>query len=151
MDLKILWTPEVQLLVKLLLVAVFGGVIGFEREYFGKAAGLRTHCLVAVASCLFMEVSTGIFELYKTQVLVDPSRIAAQVVSGIGFLGAGAILRSGVSVKGLTTAASLWAVAAIGLACGVGLYVAAICTTAIVVIILCLFSKLEARITKRVE
>jgi len=151
MEIKTLWTPEIQLLVKLLLAAVFGGVIGFEREYFGKAAGLRTHCLVAVASCLIMEISIGIFEMYKTQTAVDPSRIAAQVVSGIGFLGAGAILRSGASVKGLTTAASLWAVAAIGLACGIGFYLAAVFTTMIVVAILFLFAKLETRISKRIE
>jgi len=135
--------------VRLALAGVLGGAVGFEREYFGKAAGLRTHCLVAVASCLIMEVSTGIFELYKSQVAVDPSRIAAQVVSGIGFLGAGAIIRSGTSIKGLTTAASLWAVSAIGLACGIGFYSAAIFTTVIVLAILFLFSRLEARLIRK--
>jgi len=135
--------------VRLVLAGVLASAIGFEREYFGKAAGLRTHCLVAVASCLIMEVSTGIFELYKSQVVVDPSRIAAQVVSGIGFLGAGAIIRSGTSIKGLTTAASLWAVSAIGLACGVGFYSAAIFTTVIVLAILFLFSRLEARLIRK--
>jgi putative Mg2+ transporter-C (MgtC) family protein len=101
---------------------VLGGAIGFEREHSGHAAGLRTHLLVGLASTLFMLVSTQFtfFQRYEKDdlITVDTSRIAASVVSGIGFLGAGAILRTGLSIQGLTTAASLWLVAALGLASG---------------------------------
>ena len=105
---------------------VLGAVIGYERERSGHPAGLRTHLLVALTSATFMLVSTQFvyFQPYAKDdlVTVDPSRIAASVVTGIGFLGAGAILRNGISVQGLTTAASLWLVAAIGLAAGGGMY-----------------------------
>lgn len=138
-----------ELIARLALSAVLGGVIGFEREYFGKAAGFRTHALVAAASSLMMVVAIHMFEIYGKEVEMDPSRIAAQVVSGIGFIGAGAIIRSGVSVKGITTAASLWAVSGIGLACGVGFYEGALYATLIVVIILFVFPKLEARLLRR--
>ena len=117
---------------RLALAALLGSVIGLERERLLWAAGLRTHMLVCVGSCLIMLVSAfGFADALGTKnVVLDPSRIAAQVVSGIGFLGAGTILLRGEVVKGLTTAASLWAVAAIGLAIGSGLYVPAVATTA---------------------
>lgn len=140
---------HLDLVSRLAVAAVLGGLVGFEREYFGKAAGFRTHALVSMASSLIMLVSIEIFELYRGRVEVDPSRIAAQVVSGIGFIGAGAIIRSGVSVKGITTAASLWAVAGIGLACGIGFYEGALYATAIVLIILWMFAKVEAKILRR--
>jgi putative Mg2+ transporter-C (MgtC) family protein len=106
-------------LLRLLVAAVLGSLIGFERERLLWAAGIRTHMLVCVGACLFMIVSAyGFASVLGPNVVLDPSRIAAQVVSGIGFLGAGAILARGEIVKGLTTAASIWTVAAIGLAVG---------------------------------
>ncbi len=140
---------HVDLFLRLASAAVLGAIVGIEREYFGKAAGFRTHALVAAASSLIMLVSVEIYEMYKGQVQVDPSRIAAQVVSGIGFIGAGAIIRSGASVKGITTAASLWAVSGIGLACGIGFYEGALYATVIVIVILFMFTKLESKLLKR--
>ena len=136
---------------RLLLAAVLGSAIGFERERLAWAAGMRTHMLVAVGACLIMIVSAYGFSevLGRPNIVLDPSRIAAQVVSGIGFLGAGTILLRGEVVKGLTTAASLWGVAAIGLACGAGLYVAAIATTAIVLVILAGVKPFEERYRAR--
>lgn len=125
-------------IIRLVIAAVAGSIIGFERERLQWAAGLRTHMLVCVGSCLVMIVSAFGFSevLHQKNIVLDPSRIAAQVVSGIGFLGAGTILLRGEVVRGLTTAASLWAVAAIGLAVGSGLYIAALSTTTIVLLIL---------------
>ena len=137
-------------LLRLLVAALAGSVIGFERERLQWAAGLRTHMLVCVGSCLVVIVSAhGFADVLSTRVVLDPSRIAAQVVSGIGFLGAGTILLRGEIVKGLTTAASLWAVAAIGLAIGTGLYVAGLATTLIVVVILAGLKPVEERIRER--
>src|SRR6201991_439445 len=125
-------------LLRLLTAAILGSMIGFERERLLWAAGIRTHMLVCVGSCLIMIVSQYGFSNILTyeHVVLDPSRIAAQVVSGIGFLGAGSILARGEIVKGLTTAASIWSVAAIGLAVGGGLYFAAGASTLIIVTIL---------------
>jgi putative Mg2+ transporter-C (MgtC) family protein len=127
-----------EMVARLILAGALGSVIGFERERLLWAAGLRTHMLVCVGSCLIMLVSAFGFAdaLGQKNIVLDPSRVAAQVVSGIGFLGAGTILLRGEVVKGLTTAASLWAVAAIGLAIGGGLYVAGIATTVLVIGIL---------------
>jgi putative Mg2+ transporter-C (MgtC) family protein len=134
--------------LRLLLAALLGSTVGYERQRKEGSAGLRTHMLVCVGSALIMIVSAFGFEdiLGRPDVVLDPSRVAAQVVSGIGFLGAGTILflRPRV-IKGLTTAAGLWSVAAIGLAVGGGLYTAALMTTAIVLIILWLIKPLEAR------
>ena len=142
---------SVETIVRLLLAAVAGSMIGFERERLQWSAGLRTHMLVCVGSCLIVIVSAyGFSDVLGTHVVLDPSRIAAQVVSGIGFLGAGTILLRGEVVKGLTTAASLWAVAAIGLAVGSGLYVAAIATTIIVLAILAGLKPIEDRVRDRV-
>lgn len=140
---------HLDIFLRLISAAFLGAIVGIEREYFGKAAGFRTHALVAAASSLIMLVSIEIYELYKGSVPVDPSRIAAQVVSGIGFIGAGAIIRSGASVKGITTAASLWAVSGIGLACGIGFYEGALYSTGIVIVILLIFTKLESKLLKR--
>ncbi|MFM0076718.1 MgtC/SapB family protein [Paraburkholderia sediminicola] len=125
---------NIELIARLLFAAVLGGVIGFERERFAFPAGLRTHMLVCVASSLVMIVSAFGFEDTRSMpnIALDPSRVAAQVVSGIGFLGAGAILLRGEVVRGLTTAASVWAVAGIGLAAGGGLYVLALAATVII-------------------
>ncbi len=139
-------------ILRLLIAALAGSVIGYERERLQWAAGLRTHMLVCVGSCLIVIVSAyGFSEVLGPHVVLDPSRIAAQVVSGIGFLGAGTILLRGEVVKGLTTAASLWAVAAIGLAVGAGLYVAAVATTVIVLVILAGVKPLEERVRARVQ
>jgi putative Mg2+ transporter-C (MgtC) family protein len=113
------------ILLRLSVAAALGGAIGLERELRERQAGLRTHLVVCVGSALFTLVSAYAF----TSPRVDPTRIAAQIVSGIGFLGAGAIIRQGLSVRGLTTAATLWLVAAIGMASGAGYYDAAIIAT----------------------
>jgi putative Mg2+ transporter-C (MgtC) family protein len=128
---------------RLILSAILGGLIGVEREFRKRAAGLRTHILVCVGSCLIMLTSIYVFDIYKGIAQVDPSRIAAGVITGIGFLGAGAILRSGDSVHGLTTAATLWMMAAIGLAVGCGFYSAAIFTTVLAMVVLLVIWKLE--------
>ena len=129
------------------MAALLGSVIGFERERLNWAAGLRTHMLVCVGASLMMMVSAFGFADALTQknVVLDPSRVAAQVVSGIGFLGAGSILLRGEVVRGLTTAASLWSVAGIGLAVGGGMYTAAFGATIIILIILAGVKPLERR------
>ena len=127
-------------LFRLALAAVLGGAIGFEREYREREAGLRTHLLVCVGSALFTIISAYGFHDFLTSgdqvVRTDPTRIAAQVVTGIGFLGAGAIIRQGLSIRGLTTAATLWVAAAIGMAAGAGYYPGAIIGTVITLIAL---------------
>jgi putative Mg2+ transporter-C (MgtC) family protein len=125
-------TFQGDLILRLLVAAVLGAAVGLEREFHDHPAGTRTHLLVAVGSALFTVLSVHGFADQGAN--VDPTRIAAQIVTGIGFLGAGAIIHYGTSVKGLTTAASLWATAAIGLASGVGLYVLAVVTTVLVVV-----------------
>ncbi|MHB1243156.1 MAG: MgtC/SapB family protein [Gaiellaceae bacterium] len=135
--------PDLELwegLLRLLLAALLAGVIGIERELREQEAGLRTHMLVCVGATMFMLVGVYGWSGYELGndigVVVDPSRVASYVVSGIGFLGAGAIIRHGINVKGLTTAASLWVVAAIGVAVGGGMYVLAVATTALVILAL---------------
>lgn len=134
-----------EMLIRLLSAAALGSLIGFERERLLWAAGIRTHMLVCVGSCLIMLVSQYGFSniLTRQNIVLDPSRIAAQVVTGIGFLGAGSIIARGEIVKGLTTAASIWTVAAIGLAVGGGLYLAAGASTVIILIILAGIKPLE--------
>jgi len=139
-----------ELILRLLLAAALGSVIGIDRERLVWAAGLRTHMLVSVGACLFMVVSAyGFNDVLGPHIVLDPSRVAAQVVSGIGFLGAGSILLRGEVVRGLTTAASLWTVAAIGLAVGRGLYIEAIAATVIILIILAGIKPLETRLLGR--
>lgn len=122
--------------LRLTLAVIVGGLIGFEREVRRHSAGLRTHILVCLGSCLIMLTSLYIFDIYKDSVCLDPARIAAGVITGIGFLGAGAIIRSGEAVKGLTTAACLWLVAAIGLGIGCGFYSASLITAILAIIVL---------------
>lgn len=137
--------PHSETLIRLLLAAALGSLVGLERERLLWAAGIRTHMLVSVGACLFMLVSAYGFSdsLRGEHVVLDPSRAAAQVVSGIGFLGAGAILARGEIVRGLTTAASIWSVAAIGLAVGGGLFFAAAASTVIILVILAGIKPLE--------
>jgi len=134
---------------KLLLAAFLGAVIGLEREIHGRPAGFRTHLLVSLGSCLFVIASIRFYTVFgnfsgSVPVGVDPGRVAAQVVTGIGFLGAGAIIREKFSVRGLTTAACLWIASAIGLACGVGLFGISMLVTVISLISLLLLKRIEA-------
>ena len=143
--------PATDLIARLLLAALLGSLIGLERERLHWVAGLRTHMLVCVGSTLIMIVSAYGFAavLDHPDIALDPSRMAAQVVSGIGFLGAGTILLRQEIVRGLTTAASLWVVAAIGLAVGGGLYLAAVSTTVLILAILMGLKPLERRLMVR--
>jgi len=127
---------EMEFLWRLLAATVMGAAIGIEREYHAKEAGIRTHLLVALGSCLFMILSAYGFDAFlaKEHTSFDPSRIASQVVTGIGFIGAGTIILQKQMVRGLTTAAGLWVTAAIGLACGIGMYVIAVVTTVLVLV-----------------
>jgi putative Mg2+ transporter-C (MgtC) family protein len=138
-------TPaDIQFAVKLCVATLLGALIGLEREVHGKEAGFKTYSLVCLGSALMMIVSIDVFEIYKGVAAVDPGRIAAQAVTGIGFLGAGAIIRSHEgSIRGLTTAAGIWSACAIGLACGLGLYKQAVMTTILVLVILVIFSKFQ--------
>ncbi len=134
------------IILRLFLAALLGGLIGFERETHGRAAGLRTHILVCVGSALIMLVSIHASRLGPGIRSYDPTRIAAGVVTGLGFLGAGTIIRFKASVKGLTTAASLWTAGAIGLAIGSGFHKAAIITTAIVLVTLVFFARIGKKL-----
>jgi putative Mg2+ transporter-C (MgtC) family protein len=143
-------TPE--LLLRLLLAAAVGGIVGLERELSGQRAGLRTHLLVGLGACVFTEASAFGFQFlaeHPPQTVLDPSRIAAQVVSGIGFLGAGAILRYGINVRGLTTAASLWVVAALGLATALGLYLEVVVGVGLALVALVGLRPIRTRIRHR--
>ena len=137
-----------EVIIRLVVAAVLGSLIGLERERLDRGAGLRTHALVATASALIIIVSAYGFSdvLQEGRIVLDPSRVAAQVVSGIGFLGAGTIILRKNAIRGLTTAASVWAVAGIGLAAGAGLYVAAAATTAILLAILLALKPIEGRL-----
>lgn len=129
--------------LRLFMAMVIGGIIGFEREIGNRPAGFRTHTLVCVGSTLVMLTSEYLFKEYSGIVNLDPARLGAQVISGIGFLGAGTILKLGPRVRGLTTAASLWVVACLGLAIGAGFYWGAIVATIFVYITLILLKKVE--------
>lgn len=137
-------TLEFEMLTRLFLAAVLGGVVGIERGSGDRPAGLRTHVLVCTGSALIMLVSMYAFDSFDTP--SDPGRIAAQVVSGVGFLGAGTILHEGLTVRGLTTAASLWMVAAIGLAIGGGMIKIAVASTIIMLVTLIIFHGWEKKI-----
>lgn len=142
------WTLDpASICLRLLLSLVLGGIIGFEREMNQHAAGFRTNILVCIGSSLIMLLSIYGFNAFvdEPNVRMDPARLAAQVVSGIGFLGAGTIIRTGLSVKGLTTAATLWVMAAIGLAVGAGFYFPAILTCGLVFVSLQVLNKIELR------
>jgi putative Mg2+ transporter-C (MgtC) family protein len=137
---------DVELVLRLVLAALLGATIGFERELRQKSAGLRTNTLIGLGAALFTLMS---IELAGGESGADPTRIAAQIVTGIGFLGAGAILRTGASVHGLTTAATVWVNAAVGVAAGGGRYVLAITATGITLVALLALTRLENLIARR--
>ena len=141
---------QLDIVLRLGVATLLGCIIGLERERRIWAAGMRTHMLVSVGSALFMLVSLFGFgdalAPARSNVMLDPSRVASQVVSGIGFLGAGTIIFRRDAVRGLTTAASLWVVAAIGLAAGGGMYLAAVATTVLTLVILAALKPLERRL-----
>lgn len=139
---------ELVIVQRLLLSAVLAGCIGYERERHGRAAGLRTHILVGLGSCLIMLTGLHLKEAMQGTVDIDPTRMAAQVVSGIGFLGAGTILHDRASVRGLTTAAGLWAVAGLGLAVGSGFIFAAVAATVIMLVTLFALRRLDRQIRR---
>lgn len=149
----ILSSFEIQLLIRLLLATLLGGLIGLERELHGRPAGFRTHLMVALGAALYMGVSLHFYQVYgalsgNLAVRVDPGRVAAQIVVGIGFLGAGAIIRENASVRGLTTAACLWVAAAIGTACGAGMLLIAVVVTAISLVSLLVLKRVEEGLSR---
>ena len=137
---------QVDLSIRLIVASVLGLAVGFEREIHGHPAGLRTHMLVAVGSGLFTVLSAYGFHGIANAAPIDPTRIAAQIVSGIGFLGAGAILKDGIVIRGLTTAASLWATSAVGMAAGAGEYVIAAVATGVILVSLWPINALAERL-----
>jgi putative Mg2+ transporter-C (MgtC) family protein len=144
---------DFDMITRLLLASLLGGLIGLEREVHGRPAGFRTHLLVSLGACLFTIASIDFYRLYGNfsgtgPVGVDPARVAAQVVTGIGFLGAGAIIKEKASIRGLTTAACLWVAAAVGLACGSAMYHAAIVVTVLAVLSLLLLKKVENKLRR---
>lgn len=148
---EILSTDEVTWqsgLIRILIGFIIGAIIGVEREAHNQPAGLRTHILISIGSTIVMLISIYIPQTYTQFQNGDPGRLAAQVVSGIGFLGAGAILRFGADVKGLTTAASIWAVAALGLAVGAGMYGIAFIGAFVILFALTVMDLFEKRVFK---
>lgn len=140
---------DVDTAIRLLLSILLGGLVGYERQASNKAAGLRTHVLVCMGSCMIMILSVNVYYTVEGQTNADPARLAAQVISGIGFLGAGTIMKEGPLVTGLTTAASIWVVSAIGLAVGFGYYSGAILATILAFVTLSLLYQLEKRLKAR--
>ena len=134
---------EWEVCLRLVFSCIMGGIIGYERQMRHKSAGLRTNMLVSLGSCLIMIMSEALYDNVEGKTNADPARLAAQVVSGIGFLGAGAIMKEGLTVTGLTTAATLWVVAGVGLAVGAGFYLGAGVTTGVVFLILWNLSRLD--------
>ena len=147
---KSTWLSPLELFLRLLIAGVFGALIGFDRELKNKPAGLRTHTLVSLAAALFTLIT---FELYAELdttdegTNADPIRIIEAVTSGVAFLAAGAIIRSGGNVQGLTTGANMWLAGAVGVACGAGFYLLATFGAVFSVIIITLLQKLESRFT----
>jgi putative Mg2+ transporter-C (MgtC) family protein len=133
--------------LRLVLAGLLGGIIGYEREHTNRPAGFRTHILVCVGAALVMVTSEYLFKKYNGS--IDTARLGAQVVSGIGFLGAGTIIRDGVNVRGLTTAASLWTVSCIGIAVGTGFYGGAAAATVIIFLTLIILKKAEMRFARK--
>jgi len=152
-DPKLFGSYELAILLKLVLAALAGGLVGLEREKRGRPAGLRTNLLVSVGACTVMIISETFFLKYgaydaKSLLRLDPSRTAAQIVTGIGFLGAGVILKEGANVRGLTTAATLWVVAGLGMAFGMGFFSLGAISTITVIMGLLLLKRLDLTIKK---
>ena len=139
-----LTTPVLDILLRLGLALILGGVVGFERERDSQPAGLRTHMILVLGACLAAIISEEMGARFGS----DPTRLAAQVISGIGFLGAGAILRFGFNIKGLTTATTLWTMAIVGLAVGFGYYLLGALTTVFMIIILTIMSVIEKKFVR---
>lgn len=137
---------ELEILLRLLVAAGLGALVGFERERHNQPAGLRTHIVLVVGAALAMTLSIDLAGRYAPDLKGDPARLAAQVISGVGFLGAGAILRYGANIRGLTTAASLWTMAVVGLAVGYGMYWVGAGATALLLVILSLVDLVEKKI-----
>lgn len=145
---------DTAVLVRILVAAALGGIVGIERELRDQPAGFRTHMLVSVGACLFTIVGAFGFQKFtggtdSQRIQADLTRVASQIVVGIGFLGGGTILRHGATVRGLTTAASLWVTAAVGLAVGMGFYFAATATSVLAVVALAGLKPLERRFLAR--
>src|SRR5512135_975057 len=138
-----------EMILRLTIAFVLSALIGLEREVRRHEAGLRTHILVCIGSTLIMLTSLHVFDIYKSQAVVDPTRIAAGVITGIGFLGAGTIMRSQEHIKGLTTASTLWVVAAMGLSVGCGFYKVSIYFTCLVLLVLLFLRGVESRVFKK--
>jgi putative Mg2+ transporter-C (MgtC) family protein len=137
---------EVDILLRVLIAAALGALVGWQREVHHEPAGLRTHIILVLGSALCMTLSINIAQQFRTTALNgDPGRIAAQIVSGIGFLCAGAIIREGFTIKGLTTATSLWTMAIVGMTVGLGYYLTSIVVTLFILVILTLLNSLEKR------
>lgn len=137
------------LVARLMLALVLGGIIGYERESMHRPAGFRTHILVCMGSALVMVTSEFIFREYRGLTNLDPARLGAQVISGIGFLGAGTIIREGFSVRGLTTAASLWAVSCVGIAAGIGFYEGAVSASILIYLTLITLKRMEIHFSNK--
>lgn len=146
---------EYELILRIVLAAVLGGLIGFERELSDQPAGFRTHMLVSVGAALFTVAGAfgveGLIQEQGARIRYDPTRIAAQIVTGIGFLGAGAIIQQGFSVRGLTTAASLWVTAAVGLSVGLGYYSGAAVTAVFTVLALYILKRMRSVLFSRLK
>lgn len=140
-----------EVILRLVLAVLLSGLVGLEREVKGRAAGFRTHILVCVGSTLVMLTGVYLASVWRGTGEIDPTRMAAQVVSGVGFLGAGTIIQFRDSVRGLTTAASVWAAAGIGLAVGAGFYVGAVSATVIVLLVLFALFNFERRVGSKAK
>ncbi len=144
---------DMDMYLRLLMSFGLGALIGFERMFTAtnRPAGLRTHILVAISACLAMLINYQIFDTFADYSNMDPGRMGSYVISGIGFLGAGTIIKEGANVKGLTTAASVWSCAMIGLACGAGLYLLSIMATLCIVFTLLIINMFEDKIQTNKE
>ena len=138
-----------EMILRISIAFVLSGLIGLEREVRRHEAGLRTHIMVCLGATLTMLTSLHVFDIYRSQASVDPTRIAAGIITGIGFLGAGTIMRSQDHIKGLTTASTLWCVAALGMSVGCGFYVTSAYVTVLVLIVLLFLRSVESKILKK--
>jgi putative Mg2+ transporter-C (MgtC) family protein len=138
-------TPDVgSMLARMVAALLLGGLVGFEREREGKQAGLRTHMLVCLGSCLFTMAGLRLAaDLTVLGATIDPSRVLQGIIGGVGFLGAGTLIREGVTVKGLTTAATIWAMGGVGVASGLGYWILAVAAAVLVLVVLEVIGRFE--------